>query len=85
SERQIVLCWGTPTENNLSFFIYIKWYTFGMKYWYPFQLKKTIYSFMATCKKHDVNHFEWLKKVLEIIPDHKANRLHELLPQNLEL
>ena len=44
-----------------------------------------IYSFMATCKKHDVNPFEWLKKVLEIIPDHKANRLHELLPQNLEL
>lgn len=44
-----------------------------------------IYSFMATCKKHDVNPFEWLKKVLELIPDHKANRLHELLPQNLEL
>jgi transposase len=44
-----------------------------------------IYSFMATCKKHDVSPFEWLKKVLEVIPDHKANRLHELLPQNLEL
>ena len=44
-----------------------------------------IYSFMATCKKHDVNPFEWLKKVLEIIPDYKASRLHELLPQNLKL
>ena len=43
------------------------------------------YSFFGTCKKNDVNPFEWLKKVLEIIPDYKVSRLHELLPQNLEL
>ena len=43
------------------------------------------YSFFGTCKKNDVNPFEWLKKVLEIIPQHKANKLHELLPNNLQL
>lgn len=43
------------------------------------------YSFFGTCKKNDVNPFEWFKKVLEIIPEHKVNQLHELLPQNLEL
>jgi len=43
------------------------------------------YSFFGTCKKNNVNPFLWLKKVLEIIPQHKANRLHELLPQNLQL
>ena len=41
------------------------------------------YSFFGTCKKNDVNPFEWLKKVLEVIPHHKVNRLDELLPQNL--
>jgi transposase len=43
------------------------------------------YSFFGTCKKNDVNPFEWLKKVLEVIPEYKVNRLHELLPQNIEL
>ena len=43
------------------------------------------YSFFGTCKKNDVNPFDWLKKVLEIIPEHKVNRLDELLPQNLKL
>jgi len=43
------------------------------------------YSFFGTCKKNGVNPFEWLKKVLEVIPEHKVNKLHELLPQNLEL
>ncbi len=43
------------------------------------------YSFFGTCKKNDVNPFNWLKRVLEVIPQHKANRLHELLPQNLKL
>ena len=43
------------------------------------------YSFLGTCKKNDVNPFEWLKKVLEVIPEHKVNKLHVLLPQNLEL
>ena len=43
------------------------------------------YSFVATCKKNNVNPFEWLKKVLEIIPTYKVNKLADLLPQNLEL
>jgi transposase len=40
------------------------------------------YSFFGTCKKHNVNPFEWLRDVLERIPTHKANKLTELLPQN---
>jgi len=43
------------------------------------------YSFFGTCKKNNVNPFDWLKKVLEIIPDYKVNQLTDLLPQNLEL
>lgn len=43
------------------------------------------YSFFGTCKSNDVNPYQWLKKVLEVIPQHKVNRLHELLPQNLKL
>lgn len=43
------------------------------------------YSFFGTCKKNDVNPFIWLKQVLEVIPQHKANRIHELLPQHLKL
>lgn len=43
------------------------------------------YSFFGTCRKNDINPFEWLKKVLEIIPDYPANKLRELLPQNLIL
>ena len=39
-----------------------------------------MYSFLATCKINDVNPFEWLKDILTVIPDHKANRLEELLP-----
>ena len=43
------------------------------------------YSFFGTCKKNDVNPYEWLKKVLEVIPEYKVSKLHELLPQNLKL
>lgn len=43
------------------------------------------YSFFGTCKKNEVNPFEWLKKVLEVIPTYKVNRLTDLLPQNLKL
>ena len=39
-----------------------------------------MYSFFATCKINDINPYEWLKDVLTVIPDHKANRLEELLP-----
>jgi transposase len=41
-----------------------------------------IYSFLGTCKKNEVNPFEWLKDVLSRIQDQKANKLNELLPQN---
>jgi len=44
-----------------------------------------MYSFFGTCKKNEVNPYQWLKKVLEIIPTYKVNRLTDLLPQNLEL
>jgi transposase len=44
-----------------------------------------MYSFFGTCKKLDVNPYQWLRKVLEVIPTHKVNRLTDLLPQNLEL
>jgi len=43
------------------------------------------YSFFGTCKKNDVNLYECLWKVLEVIPTYKVNRLTDLLPQNLEL
>jgi transposase len=31
------------------------------------------YSFFGTCKKNDVNPYEWLRKVLEVIPTYKVN------------
>ena len=43
------------------------------------------YSFFGTCKKNNVNPLDWLRKVLEVIPAYKVNKLTELLPQNLEL
>lgn len=38
------------------------------------------YSFYATCKKNNINPYQWLKKVLDVIPNHEVNKLHELLP-----
>lgn len=43
------------------------------------------YSFFGTCRHNNVDPFTWLKKVLEIIPDYPANKLADLLPQNLKL
>ena len=40
------------------------------------------YSFFATCKINEVEPYAWLTDVLHRIPDHKANQLEELLPQN---
>jgi transposase len=40
------------------------------------------YSFFATCKVNQVNPYEWLNDVLNRIPEHKANKLSELLPNN---
>ncbi|WP_416372471.1 transposase domain-containing protein [Aquimarina algiphila] len=41
-----------------------------------------LYSFFATCKINNINPYTWLKDVLERIPEHKANKLVELLPNN---
>ncbi len=41
-----------------------------------------MYSFLGTCKINDVNPQLWLNDVIGRIPDHKANRLEELLPNN---
>jgi transposase len=43
------------------------------------------YSFFGTCKLNNVNPFKWLKTVLEITPDYPANKIADLLPQNLDL
>ena len=43
------------------------------------------YSFFGTCKMNNVDPFTWFKTVLEIIPDYPANKLVDLLPQNLDL
>ncbi len=43
------------------------------------------YSFFGTCKMNKVNPYHWLKKVLEVIPEYPANKLADLLPQNLML
>ncbi|MFV0366296.1 MAG: transposase, partial [Mangrovibacterium sp.] len=44
-----------------------------------------MYSFFATCKKQEVNPYQWLHRVLEIIPSYKVNKLADLLPGTLEL
>lgn len=43
------------------------------------------YSFFGTCKKNNVNPYQWLKKVLELIPTYSANKIGDLLPQNIKL
>lgn len=41
-----------------------------------------IYSFMGTCKLNNIDPYEWLTDVLKRLPEHKANKLHDLLPGN---
>jgi hypothetical protein len=36
------------------------------------------YSFFGTCKKNNVNPYQWLKKVLEVIPTYPANKIGDL-------
>jgi transposase len=43
------------------------------------------YSFFGTCRKNNINPFDWLRRVLEVIPEYKVNRLTDLLPQNLQM
>jgi len=49
------------------------------------QRSAMFYSFFGTCKMHGVNPQKWMTKVLEVIADHKVNKLYELFPQNLQL
>ncbi len=39
-----------------------------------------MYSFFATCKEHDANPYDWLKDVLEKLPETKMSDLEKLLP-----
>ena len=41
-----------------------------------------MYSLLGTCKLHGVEPFAYLHDVIARISEHKANKLHELLPQN---
>jgi transposase len=41
-----------------------------------------MYSFFASCKANNVNPFTWLNDILNRLPEHKANKLEELLPHN---
>jgi len=44
------------------------------------QRSAMLYSFMGTCKLRGIEPLQWLKTTLSKLPDHKANRLCELLP-----
>lgn len=44
------------------------------------QRAAVIYSLLATCKKHEINPYDWLRDVLSRIPTHPHKRLDELLP-----
>ncbi|QDH79623.1 IS66 family transposase [Echinicola soli] len=46
------------------------------------EMTAAMYSFMASCKKNNVNEFEWLKDVFERIQSHKQKDLYQLLPSN---
>ncbi|TRX45273.1 IS66 family transposase [Fulvivirga sp. M361] len=46
------------------------------------QMTAAMYSFMATCKKNDVDEFEWLKDVMTRVQSHKRKDLYQLLPNN---
>ena len=39
-----------------------------------------IYSFMASCKEHQINPYQWLKDTLDRIPDTKLSELNTLIP-----
>lgn len=48
------------------------------------QRSAMFYSFFACCKLNNINPQKWLAYVLENIADHKANKLHQLLPNNID-
>ena len=46
------------------------------------QRSAIMYSFFASCKKHDVNPAEWLKYTLENIMTINHKNIRDLYPQN---
>lgn len=44
-----------------------------------------IYSLTETAKLNNINPWRYLQKVLTVIQDHKINKLHQLLPWNINL
>ena len=48
------------------------------------QRSAMFYSFFACCKHNNIDPQKWLTYVLENIAEHKVNKLHELLPNNIE-
>jgi len=41
-----------------------------------------IYSLIGTCKLHDINPYDYLKDILERLPEHPIDKIEDLLPQN---
>jgi len=41
-----------------------------------------MYSFFASCKANQVNPYTWLNDILNRLPEYKANKIDELLPNN---
>jgi transposase len=39
-----------------------------------------LYSLLETCKKNDIDPYEWLKDIYTRIPTHPVNKINELLP-----
>ncbi len=48
------------------------------------QRSAMFYSFFACCKLNNINPQKWLEYVLENIAEFKSNKLHELLPNNID-
>lgn len=48
------------------------------------EMTAAMYSFMATCKKNNINESEWLTDVFEKIQSIKHKELYQLLPNNWE-
>ncbi len=44
------------------------------------QRAAVIYSLLGTCKKHEINPYDWLRDVLTRIPTHPYKQVDELLP-----
>lgn len=44
-----------------------------------------IYSLIETAKLNDINPWQYLAKVFDVIQDYNSNKLHELLPWNIKL